>query len=223
MPLEPGADPVTGLDAGAAGSGAAATAGAGSEAASDAEAGTAPVEADVPVADTVAETSETIVEAATETAAGAEPAADAGAGADAATGTTETAADAAASAETASSEPAAEQLAAIPEAPRLPDSVQDSQSFGVAFGGSRVVIVARMESFLRVRDETGTEIWSRLLRSGDRYLVPERGGLTLSVGNAGGIDIFVDGTKAPALGAVGVGVTGISLDPERLKSGTALP
>jgi len=45
----------------------------------------------------------------------------------------------------------------------------------------------------------------------------------LAVGNAGGIDVFVDGSKAPALGPVGVGRRGVSLDPERLKSGTALP
>ena len=115
------------------------------------------------------------------------------------------------------------QVAAIPEAPRAPDSVQDTRDYGVAFAGSRIVIVARMESFLRVRDEQGNEIWSRLLRAGDRYLVPERDGLTLTVGNAGGIDIFVDGTKAPALGAVGVGATGIALDADRLIAGTALP
>jgi cytoskeleton protein RodZ len=139
--------------------------------------------------------------------------------------TTATAASAAATetAAASSAEPAAQQMAAIPEAPRVPDSTQDSQSYGIAFGGSRVVIVARMESFLRVRDEAGNEIFSHILRSGDRYLVPERPGLTLSVGNAGGVDIFVDGNKAPALGVVGVGVTGISLDPERLKAGTALP
>lgn len=120
-------------------------------------------------------------------------------------------------------DPTTQQLAVIPAAPMAPDSVQENQDFGVAFGGSRVVIVARMESFLRVRDADGNEIWSRLLRSGDRYLVPERDGLTLTVGNAGGVDVFVDGRKAPALGAVGVGMSGISLNPERLAAGTALP
>ena len=123
----------------------------------------------------------------------------------------------------ATGDPTAQQLAVIPAAPSAPSSVQENQDFGVAFGGSRVVIVARMESFLRVRDADGNEIWSRLLRSGDRYLVPERDGLTLTVGNAGGVDVFVDGRKAPALGAIGVGMSGISLDPTRLASGTALP
>ena len=132
-------------------------------------------------------------------------------------------AQAAADVGAASIDPTNQQLAVIPAAPSAPNSVQENQDFGVAFGGSRVVIVARMESFLRVRDADGNEIWSRLLRSGDRYLVPERDGLTLTVGNAGGVDVFVDGQKAPALGAVGVGMSGISLDPTRLASGTALP
>ena len=132
-------------------------------------------------------------------------------------------AQAAADVGAASIDPTNQQLAVIPAAPSAPNSVQENQDFGVAFGGSRVVIVARMESFLRVRDADGNEIWSRLLRSGDRYLVPERDGLTLTVGNAGGVDVFVDGQKAPALGAVGVGMSGISLDPARLASGTALP
>lgn len=132
-------------------------------------------------------------------------------------------AQAVADADAATLDPTNQQLAVIPAAPSAPNSVQENQDFGVAFGGSRVVIVARMESFLRVRDADGNEIWSRLLRSGDRYLVPERDGLTLTVGNAGGVDVFVDGRKAPALGAVGVGMSGISLDPTRLASGTALP
>jgi cytoskeleton protein RodZ len=138
---------------------------------------------------------------------------------DAAATDAQTATDAAA----ATADPTTQQLAVIPAAPSAPDSVQENQDFGVAFGGSRVVIVARMESFLRVRDADGNEIWSRLLRSGDRYLVPERDGLTLTVGNAGGVDVFVDGRKAPALGAVGVGMSGISLNPEQLAAGTALP
>ncbi len=150
-------------------------------------------------------------------------AADAGTGAADAAATAADAQAAAAHAGADAADPTTQQIAVIPEAPRVPDSVQDGQDFGIAFGGSRVVIVARMESFLRVRDADGNEIWSRLLRSGDRYLVPERDGLTLTVGNAGGVDVFVDGRKAPALGAVGVGVTGISLDPDRLAAGTALP
>ena len=120
-------------------------------------------------------------------------------------------------------DPTTQQLAVIPAAPTAPDTVQETQDFGVAFDGARVVIVARAESFLRVLEADGTELWSRILRSGDRYLVPERDGLTLMVGNAGGVDVFVDGQKAPALGAIGVKISGISLDPERLAAGTALP
>ncbi|MEX2297746.1 MAG: RodZ domain-containing protein [Dongiaceae bacterium] len=115
------------------------------------------------------------------------------------------------------------QVASIPEAPRVPETVRDGVGYGVAFAGSRVVIVARMESWVEVQNAEGEAIWARVLRSGDRYLVPDQPGLTMTVGNAGGIDVFVDGDKAPSLGTVGVGRRGVMLDPERLASGTALP
>jgi cytoskeleton protein RodZ len=117
----------------------------------------------------------------------------------------------------------ATQISAIPEAPRVPEGVSDGVGFGAAFGGSRVVIVARMESWIEVQNANGEAIWGRVLRAGDRYLVPDEPGLTMTVGNAGGIDVFVDGGKAPSLGSVGVGRRGVMLDPERLASGTALP
>ena len=105
----------------------------------------------------------------------------------------------------------------------MPESVREGVGYGVAFAGSRVVIVARMESWVEVQNAEGEAIWARVLRAGDRYLVPDEPGLTMTVGNAGGIDVFVDGDKAPSLGTVGVGRRGVMLDPERLASGTALP
>jgi len=125
--------------------------------------------------------------------------------------------------EAATTAAATTQVAAIPEAPRVPESVREGVGYGVAFAGSRVVIVARMESWVEVQNAEGEAIWARVLRAGDRYLVPDEPGLTMTVGNAGGIDVFVDGDKAPSLGTVGVGRRGVMLDPERLASGTALP
>jgi cytoskeleton protein RodZ len=80
-----------------------------------------------------------------------------------------------------------------------------------------------MESWVEVQNAKGEAIWGRVLRAGDRYLVPDEPGMTMTVGNAGGIDVFVDGDKAPSLGTVGIGRRGVMLDPDRLASGTALP
>jgi cytoskeleton protein RodZ len=119
--------------------------------------------------------------------------------------------------------PAAAQVAAIPEAPRVPESVSAGVGYNASITGSRIVIVARMESWVEVQNAKGEAIWGRVLRAGDRYLVPDEPGMTMTVGNAGGIDVFVDGGKAPSLGTVGIGRRGVMLDPDRLASGTALP
>ena len=65
-------------------------------------------------------------------------------------------------------------------------------------------------------------IMTRVLQPGDSYRVPNQAGLTLVTGNAGGLEIEVDGAVVPALGPVGAIRRGIALDPERLRKGTAL-
>jgi cytoskeleton protein RodZ len=131
---------------------------------------------------------------------------------------------------TAPAAPAAAQQAATttappapPPAPALPeDSLPRGQDYGVTNGESRVVLVARQEAWVQVSG-ANQEVWTRVLRPGDRYLVPNDPSLTLSTGNAGGLDILVDGKKVPSLGPVGVVRRGISLDPKRLLGGAALP
>ncbi|WP_343870348.1 DUF4115 domain-containing protein, partial [Caenispirillum bisanense] len=59
---------------------------------------------------------------------------------------------------------------------------------------------------------------TRLLRRGERFQVPDRDGMTLMVGNAGGLQIQVDGRPLPALGGQGEVRRGIRLDPDRLLS-----
>jgi len=96
------------------------------------------------------------------------------------------------------------------------------QDYGVTNGEARVVLVARQEAWVQVSG-ANQEVWTRVLRPGDRYLVPNDPSLTLSTGNAGGLDILVDGKKVASLGPVGVVRRGISLDPKRLLGGAALP
>jgi cytoskeleton protein RodZ len=61
-----------------------------------------------------------------------------------------------------------------------------------------------------------------LLSAGDSFLVPNRTGLTLWTGNAGVLDVSVDGAPAPALGAPGAVKKNVSLDADRLRAGTAV-
>ncbi len=62
---------------------------------------------------------------------------------------------------------------------------------------------------------------TRLLRVGDSYAVPNRKGLKLSTGNAGALEILVDGITVPAIGADGEVRRNVALEADKLKAGTA--
>ena len=57
---------------------------------------------------------------------------------------------------------------------------------------------------------------TRILYVGDSYRVPDRSGLTLITGNAGGLKIIVDDVEVPPLGPLGAVRRGVLLDPESL-------
>jgi cytoskeleton protein RodZ len=63
---------------------------------------------------------------------------------------------------------------------------------------------------------------TRVLKPGDTYEVPDTTGLRLVTGNAGGLEIVVDGEVVPSLGRAGDVVRNVALDAERLKAGTAV-
>jgi cytoskeletal protein RodZ len=113
-------------------------------------------------------------------------------------------------------------VAAIPAAPAAPVAEPDPQVFGSANTEFRIVLRARLESWVQVTDAADRILLTRVLRVGDSYRVPDRPGLTLATGNAGGLDIIVDGRAMPSLGPVGVVRRDILLDPEQLVAGTAL-
>jgi cytoskeleton protein RodZ len=91
-------------------------------------------------------------------------------------------------------------------------------SYGVSESEARIRVEATAPSWIQVRGPNNEQIFTRLLNTGERYLVPNREGLTLLTGNAGGVRIVVDGQALPALGASGEVKRGIVLDPERLKT-----
>lgn len=87
-------------------------------------------------------------------------------------------------------------------------------------GESRVLLNAAADDcWIQVREVDGQLLMSKLLRKGDSYAVPNRPGLTLMVGNAGALDVTVDGKKAPSLGGPGQVRRDIRLDPDKLLGG----
>ena len=78
--------------------------------------------------------------------------------------------------------------------------------------------VATQEVWLEISEED-TIILSKILKPGEHYEVPsDASQMLLKTGNAGGMEIWVDGQKLKALGPVGAVRSNISLDPEKLKN-----
>ena len=81
---------------------------------------------------------------------------------------------------------------------------------------SRIVLRANVASWIELREVGGKRLVSRILKEGDSYQVPLKPGIKFSTGNAGGIDILVDGKIIAALGPIGAVRRDILLDPDAL-------
>lgn len=101
-------------------------------------------------------------------------------------------------------------------------SKPNAQIYGETSGNSRVTLSATQDSWLQVRDKNGIVIWTRILRAGESYRVPNERGLTLVTGNAGALKVVVDGKAAPSLGPSGAVRRNVSLDPDKLAAGVAV-
>lgn len=129
--------------------------------------------------------------------------------------TTPTAGSAASATQTAS--------AATTPGPRvdLPSS-DNGQIYGAVNSDARIVLNALENTWVQVRDADQNVVLTQMLRSGDKYLVPNRSGLWLMTGNAGGLDISVDGEPVPAIGARGESRRNVRLDTDLLRAGGAV-
>jgi cytoskeleton protein RodZ len=85
--------------------------------------------------------------------------------------------------------------------------------------GTRIVLRAKSDAWMQVRDRGGQVLLNRVLHAGDTWAVPVRTNLLLTTGNAGGTEVLVDGITTPALGAPGVVRRDIPLDPDQIKDG----
>jgi cytoskeleton protein RodZ len=72
---------------------------------------------------------------------------------------------------------------------------------------------------VQVRQAGGEPLFTRLMAAGERYQVPDRAGLTLATGNAGGLRLTLDGQALAPLGESGEVKRNISLMPADLQPG----
>jgi cytoskeleton protein RodZ len=103
----------------------------------------------------------------------------------------------------------------IASKPATPPAPADS-------GSGQVVIRAVADCWIQVRSSDQTIVFSRILKSGETYKVPPRAGLSLRTGNAGALEIIVDGKSVPSIGGIGALRRDVVLDPAELNAGTAV-
>ncbi|MFA7188328.1 MAG: helix-turn-helix domain-containing protein [Alphaproteobacteria bacterium] len=80
---------------------------------------------------------------------------------------------------------------------------------------ANIVLQATQESWIKIEDAQGETMFSRVLVPGEVYYVPS-GNVKGTFGNAGGIDIWVNGALAPKLGASHSRKVGVVMTPETL-------
>lgn len=84
---------------------------------------------------------------------------------------------------------------------------------------ANVILQAAKESWVKIEDGRGNTVISQVLVPGDVYYVPAGDNYKATFGNAGGIDVWVNGVLVPDVGPDNVRKTGISLAPDKLVAG----
>ncbi|GAA4249626.1 helix-turn-helix domain-containing protein [Azospirillum formosense] len=113
--------------------------------------------------------------------------------------------------------PAAPAIASLPPAapaapPPAADGALPSKVYGTQNAASRIQLRATQDSWIQVRDNSGEIIFTRVLKPGDVYRVPDRSGIRVRTGNAGGLIVVTDGVDGAPMGAVGQVLRDVSLD-----------
>jgi len=82
---------------------------------------------------------------------------------------------------------------------------------------ARISLKATEEAWIEVTDSKGTVLLNKILYAGDSYNPPANEKYGLSTGNAGALQLNIDGKAVGPLGAIGAEKKGIVLDSDTLK------
>jgi cytoskeletal protein RodZ len=109
-----------------------------------------------------------------------------------------------------------EEVAAV-AAPALEYKQTVREKFGTEnAANAKVILQATHETWVKIEDARGNTIFSRVLVPGDVYYVPEGDKYKGIFGNAGGVDIWVNGKLAPKIGAMHTRKSGVSMAADSL-------
>jgi hypothetical protein len=103
-------------------------------------------------------------------------------------------------------------------APAVTDGAVAPRVYGQANTDARVRLRATGESWIQITGPGNELLLTRILKPGDVYLVPNRLGIVMMTGNAGGLEIALDGEVLPPIGPAGAVRRNIALDPEALRA-----
>lgn len=103
-------------------------------------------------------------------------------------------------------------------APVVIDGGAAPRIYGQANTDARVRLRATEESWIQITGPGNELLLTRILKPGDVYLVPNRPGIVMMTGNAGGLEITLDGELLPPIGPAGAVLRNIALDAEALRA-----
>jgi len=108
------------------------------------------------------------------------------------------------------------------QVPATTNIATENKIYGAENKASKILVRARRNSWIQVRDNKANKLLlTQLLKPGDVYRVPNRSDLVLLTGNAGALEILVDGKPVPDLAPPGTILKNITLDPDKLRQGAA--
>jgi cytoskeleton protein RodZ len=87
--------------------------------------------------------------------------------------------------------------------------------------GTRVLLRFTGDTWVQVKERGGLALVTKVMKAGDTFPVPTRENLVLNTGNAGRVEILVDGVLVPSIGGAGAVRKDVALDPDQLKAGPA--
>jgi cytoskeleton protein RodZ len=108
------------------------------------------------------------------------------------------------------------------QAPASPDAVQQQAAIppGKVYGqqnkGARVILRIKQPTQVLVQGSDGRIFLNRALNAGDTYMVPDMVGVTLTTGNAGAVEVDLDGVAMGTVGKNGQVGDSFSLDPQAI-------
>ncbi|MCX7282402.1 MAG: DUF4115 domain-containing protein [Alphaproteobacteria bacterium] len=90
------------------------------------------------------------------------------------------------------------------------------QVYGAQNANPRVILRARGDTRITVRNADGSFLLHRDLKAGDTYQVPNMPGVTMATSNAGAVELDLDGVTLGRAGAQSQVLGRVSLDPQSL-------